>query len=260
MPPEMPVIYENPRFDAATPTLKPVIDRVIRFGAVMMIEWGTLALIEDAPRYLKYATVAIAVLILAVHESWPWLRMRNSRLYPAFMIGLVLAYIGIFTYASISETNSPVIPPATSQHNPTVPAKPVDRRKNPLNDNAAKWGVVSRLHNSLTHSNVTRCPISIMRYQLPYAETFADDLKAILTVLDWPFQEHFASVQEPRGLTVKSSDRNKVSRRCGDEIHSALRNSATWRGGTWNVGKAYFPRDKDCVDCIEIDIGNDPDQ
>jgi hypothetical protein len=29
--PELPVIYENPRFDAATPTLQPVINRAIRW-------------------------------------------------------------------------------------------------------------------------------------------------------------------------------------------------------------------------------------
>ncbi len=75
--PELPVIYENPRFDAATPTLQPVINRAIRYGAVLMIEWGTLTLIEDAPRYLKIATLVIAVLVLAVHESWPWLRARR---------------------------------------------------------------------------------------------------------------------------------------------------------------------------------------
>jgi hypothetical protein len=78
MSPELPVIYENPRFDAATPTLKPVIDRAVRFGAVMMLEWGTLTLIEEAPRYLKIATVVISILVLAVHESWPWLRMRDK--------------------------------------------------------------------------------------------------------------------------------------------------------------------------------------
>jgi hypothetical protein len=45
--PELPVIYENPRFDKATPTLWPVVNRAVRFGAVMMMEWGTLTLIED---------------------------------------------------------------------------------------------------------------------------------------------------------------------------------------------------------------------
>jgi len=93
--PELPIIYENPRFDKATPTLQPVINRAIRFGGVLMLEWGTLTLIEDSPRYLKYATVVIAVLILAVHESWPWLRMRGKYWYPSLMGTLVIGYFGM---------------------------------------------------------------------------------------------------------------------------------------------------------------------
>jgi hypothetical protein len=45
--PLLPVIYENPRFDFATPTLWPVFDRAIRFILVALMEWGTLTLIEN---------------------------------------------------------------------------------------------------------------------------------------------------------------------------------------------------------------------
>jgi hypothetical protein len=117
MPPELPVIYENPRFDAATPTLQPVINRAIRFGAVLMIEWGTLTLIEDAPRYVKIATIVIAVLVLAVHESWPWLRMRNKRLYPALMGALITVYVAIFGYALFTET--------PKSHSVSAPTEPI---------------------------------------------------------------------------------------------------------------------------------------
>jgi hypothetical protein len=99
MPAELPVIYENPRFDSATPTLKPVIDRAVRFGAVMMLEWGTLTLIEDSPRYLKIATLVIAALVLAVHESWPWLRIRNRYWYPSLMGALLVTFAGLFVFA-----------------------------------------------------------------------------------------------------------------------------------------------------------------
>jgi hypothetical protein len=97
--PELPVIYENPRFDAATPTLKPVIDRAIRAGLILMLEWGTLTLIESAPPYLKWATVVIAILGLAVHESWPWLSMRDRRWYPTLIVGLILAFLAICGFA-----------------------------------------------------------------------------------------------------------------------------------------------------------------
>jgi hypothetical protein len=101
--PELPTIYENPRFDKATPTLQPVINRSVRFGAVMMMEWGTLTLIEDSPRYLKFATIAVAGLVLGVHESWPWLRMRDWRWYPSLMFIFVTGYFAIFAYALYTE-------------------------------------------------------------------------------------------------------------------------------------------------------------
>lgn len=145
--PELPVIYENPRFDAATPTLKPVFDRAIRFGAILMLEWGTLTLIEDAPRYLKWVTVVIAVLILAVHESWPWLRMRDRRWYPSLMGSLILAFISVCAYAEITEphgraankpgtmmaapTSPPIPAPAPA---PATPSAPTQTSANYLND------------------------------------------------------------------------------------------------------------------------------
>jgi hypothetical protein len=101
--PELPVIYENPRFDKATPTLKPVIDRAVRFTGVILMEWGTLTLIEESPRYLKVATIIVAGLVLAVHESWPWLHMRNKRWYPSLMVTLVAGYLGLFFYALTTE-------------------------------------------------------------------------------------------------------------------------------------------------------------
>ena len=135
--PELPVIYENPRFDAATPTLQPVINRAIRFGAVLMIEWGTLTLTEGAPRYLKVATLVIAVLVLAVHESWPWLRMRSKYWYPTLMGGLLATFIGVCTYAVISEPSS-----VTAHATPaTTAVAVVDRRKNPLDEAGARWNL-----------------------------------------------------------------------------------------------------------------------
>jgi len=101
--PELPVIYENPRFDKATPTLWPVFDRATRFTLVILIEWGTLTLIEDSPRYVKFATVIVAVLGLAVHESWPWLRMRDWRWYPSLMVTLIVGYLALFFYALYAE-------------------------------------------------------------------------------------------------------------------------------------------------------------
>ena len=58
---------------------------------------------------------------------------------------------------------------------------------------------------------IPKCQISIVRYQLTYAEDFSDDLKIIFKVADWPFKELFAASQVPRGLTIKTSDRQTNS-------------------------------------------------
>ena len=104
---QLPVVYENPRFDAATPTLKPVSDRAMRAGLAVMLEWGTLTLIVDSSVFLKWATVIVTVLGLSVHESWPWLRMRDRRLYPALMSALVAIYVGLAGYAVWSGPRPP---------------------------------------------------------------------------------------------------------------------------------------------------------
>lgn len=261
--PELPVIYENPRFDAATPTLQPVINRAIRFGGVMMMEWGTLTLIEDSPRYLKIATIVVAGLVLGVHESWPWLRMRDWRWYPALMSVLLASYAGIFAYALITEPHKPaaITAPVAQMASPAPPspAPPVDKRKNPLDSEQSKWLAVSRIHAGLEGNNGPKCKLSIVRYQLPYAENFSDNLKEVFKVLDWPLSEGFATAQQPRGLSIKASGKgDSPSYRCAALMINSF-NSISWRTGVW-AGNVVFPSNEGCEDCVELDIGNDPEQ
>jgi hypothetical protein len=131
--PDLPVIYENPRFDKATPTLWPVFDRATRFTLVILMEWGTLTLIEDAPRYVKFATVIVAALGLAVHESWPWLRMRDWRWYPSLMLTLVVGYLALFSYALYTEpghkaAQQPMIGGMFNEAMPRPPEPPRSRQ------------------------------------------------------------------------------------------------------------------------------------
>jgi hypothetical protein len=257
--PELPIIYENPRFDTATPTLQPVINRAVRFGAVVMLEWGALTLMEDASRDLKYGTVVIAVFILAVHESWPWLRMRNKYWYPSLMGALIAGYAVIFGYAALTaELHTSAVTAAPS----LLPDKnlPPDKRRNPLDSDAAKWGMVSRLHNAFDTKNVAKCNLSIVRYQSPYAENLADDLKAILKVVDWPVAEKLSQTPQQRGLSIKISEQpNRSAERCMSILRNAISSSTTWKGREWVVSY-YYDSERSCPECVELDIGNDPDQ
>jgi len=270
--PELPIIYENPRFDRATPTLQPVINRAIRFGAVFTLEWGVLTLMEDASRELKYGTAAIAVLILAVHESWPWLSMRGKYWYPSLMVLLMTGYAAVFGYAELTAAVTAALPRAGAaaiEQNllpdkqnllPDKQGSLPDRRRHPLDSDSARWGMVSRLHYAFETKSATRCNLSIVRYQLPYAENLADDLKAILKVVDWPVTEKFSQTQQPRGLSIKISEQpNRNAERCMAVLRSALSKSTTWKGREWVVNY-YYDSNRSCPECVELDIGNDPDE
>jgi hypothetical protein len=252
----MPVIYENPRFDTATPTLKPVFDRAMRAGLVLMLEWGSLTVIESAPPYLKWATVVIAILGLAVHESWPWLRMRHRLWYPGLMAGLVLIYAGLFGYAVFSE------PP--SHTTPVVPAFPAASAVSlpSLHEDAAKWRMVKSLHalSTTEHGPIKgTCEVVVVRYQLPYAENIFLDLKDIFDVIDWKYHEAFASSTLPRGLSIKSVQ-GDVSSDCMSLFREQLSNNTS----RVTASNSFVEKPKEdehmklCSGpCFEIDIGNE---
>jgi hypothetical protein len=94
---------------------------------------------------------------------------------------------------------------------------------------------------------------------LPYAENFSDNLKEVFKVLDWPLSEGFATAQQPRGLSIKASGKgDSPSYRCAALMINSF-NSISWRTGVW-AGNVVFPSNEGCEDCVELDIGNDPEQ
>jgi predicted outer membrane lipoprotein len=278
----MPVLYTpKTRYTSDTNVLVPVIVNFLRAGAIMMLDWVTLRFIDHAPVLVWIVTFIISIAVLAVLQSKDWLDFKG-RWYFTWSIGSLLAawFITIgyayWAYHDSSEKGAlfptaDEIGEAIARHLPrpagvpagtpsVTPSVQIDRRKNPLNDDVAKWQAVSRLHDMAAVQKLPKCSISIVRYQLTYAEDFSDDLKAILKIADWPYKESFAASQVPRGMTIKSSDRQNESQRCGSALQGALRNSTLWKGGTWNLNMSYFPHDNtDCDDCVEINIGNDPD-
>jgi hypothetical protein len=273
MAPELPVIYENPRFDAATPTFWPVINRAIIFGAVLGVEWGSLTLIDEAPRYLKFATFGIAVLILAVHESWPWLRMRDKRLYPASMAALIVAYVAIFAYASIAEPAKPhAVPSALEPASlPNANALPF---VSPIHEKSQKWDFASGIRSSIIRSGLSAdCHVTIVRLQVPFAEDSAADFKEILNVIGWKFDEKFAASTIDRDITVRAiydaqpgaASKPGPSRACAEALSARLRNVAKRRSGStinaperW-LSEAEAPEYlKGCLwGCVEVDFGNE---
>lgn len=92
----LPILY-----DANTPVWRPLFDRALRAAMVLAVEWSSLSLIEDSPRYVKIATLVIAILVLAVLESRYFLMAKGRWYFPSFIASLLVIYGGIIVYAFI---------------------------------------------------------------------------------------------------------------------------------------------------------------
>jgi hypothetical protein len=285
----LPILYTpKSRYTSDTNVWVPIIVTGIRIGAITMLEWLSLRFVEGAPIGVCVATGVFAVAVLAVLQTKDWLDFKGRWYFTISLTGLLAAWIAVSAYGFLAyppqdkiiptfptadEIGAAIVrnlpkPPVSQPAGSATPAAQVDKRKNPLNDATAKWLLTANLHDLASpHFNLPKCKILIVRYQLPYAEDFSDDLKTVLKVMDWPFEESFASAQLPRGLSVAGLDQGE-SFRCAHAIsEQALRNAASWRGGTWSIPETFIPMNspeadtlKKCGDCILVNIGNDPDQ
>src|SRR5690242_20378218 len=87
------------RYTSATNVTVPVILRFLRNAAILMVDWGTLRFIENAPSSVWIATTAIAVLVIAVIESRDWLRFKGRWYFPSFLGVLLVCWISIIGFA-----------------------------------------------------------------------------------------------------------------------------------------------------------------
>jgi hypothetical protein len=246
-----------------------------------MLDWVTLRFIEHAPDAVWIITGVISVAILAVLQSREWLDFRGRWYFSSFIGFLLVSWIGVIGYAylnyhsaekphvlSADEIAAAIVrflPKSPTPANATTIASPAAvEPRNPLATDNAKWQAVSRIYHMLDAQNIGRCKVVIVRYQLPYAENFADDLKAILIVAKWDFEERFASTQVPKGLSIRTVDKAPVTA-CAQAFARAITSGATIRGGTWGMNVNWIdptkgsPYLRDCPDCVEVDIGNEPE-
>jgi hypothetical protein len=256
MSPELPVIYENPRFDTATPTLWPVFNRAFRFGMVLMIEWGTLTLIEEAPRYLKVATLALAVLGLAVHESWPWLRMRDWRWYPSLMGVLALAFVGVLAYALATEPAKSGNQTAQSQAFGFAPLPPkAPRSKQTINELLVESGALLDLieKTGIPLADKWRQSITNQNPEMACLKHSNDELKGKIAKL----ADEFAVAQTAMEAIFRNNkiDRGELIPLVGNppilpyEFDSASKNLQQYRALIEKFGD-----DPSCGTVVEFDI------
>lgn len=94
---------------------------------------------------------------------------------------------------------------------------------------------------------------------MPYSETFSDDIKELLSAIEWKFHEMFATEELPRGLSLRSFE-SGLSRACLDVLKERLNNDLQQSlNPPWAWVETATKYMAECSSqCVEIDIGNDP--
>jgi hypothetical protein len=140
---------------------------------------------------------------------------------------------------------------------------------NPLHQEVVKWKIAEGIRAATLAGNLSaHCHATIIRIQQSYAEDYAADLKKIMNVVGWGYDERFPGNPVDKGLTVRGVVNDIQSRACAVTLINQFKTNARTRTGTafdapqrWlNVSEApdYL---KGCDGgCIEVDFGNDDNQ
>jgi hypothetical protein len=203
----------------------------------MQISWWPTRIVS----IIGIAIVAGIAAYFAGWNEWRWGRIRA--------VWWLWWIFGISGGVALGLWLSPLL---VSPQPPEIPLP------NPLHDDATKWRLARNLHYLLSKIP-EKCEAVIVRYQGPYSETYADDLKEVLTAIDWKYHEVFAGDELPRGLTLRSFE-GGLSRACLDILKQRFNNDINPAPNpSWSWIETPTRYMIDCTGkCIEIDIGNDP--
>ena len=112
----------------------------------------------------------------------------------------------------------------------------------PLHDETAKWRMARYLRSlapKIAGDNRGICEAVIVRYQTPWAENLASDIKDVFDTIGWKYHEVFAKSTLPkdylysRVMKILSVGNYKVDVPCHDlAIHPALRTRQPSRKST----------------------------
>jgi hypothetical protein len=207
-----------------------------------------------------------------------WVLKTADRGWPFALLFVFLFLSGVFGPRSSAPNTSPSadeiatavvkalpkapIPPTAPTTVPTKEPEP----PNPLRPETAKWRVTNALVQTSKTQNLS-CSVMLVRYQLSYAEEFANDLKQILDAARWQYRPAFALGDLPKGLSAIARYDPGMKRQCGETFQSAIRNSSSnWPGGnflSWegpNPEQTYDPSVDtliaQCPNCFQVGIGN----
>jgi hypothetical protein len=170
---------------------------------------------------------------------------------------------------SVAEIADAVVSrlPKQQAASPSQKSPPPESFANPLRSKIVKWQIVAGLRSLISTGALNAdCKVMIIRLQEPYAEDYADDLKQILNVLGWKYDERFATSTIPKEMTVKADNSPGPSKDCGTALGQRIQNDASSRNGSslsphqWMTdeeAQSYRKR-QDCTSgCVEVDFGNE---
>jgi hypothetical protein len=157
----------------------------------------------------------------------------------------------------LAKTN-PSIPP-------TTPAA-VPPYVNPIHTAETKWNMSSGIRSGIIHRNLPAdCQITITRLPVTYAEDLAADLKSILDVIGWKYEERLATTTVDKEIAIRILEGNGLPQACATALASRLQNDGRTRtNGSYNTAVRGLTEPeapdflKHCTSaCIEVTIGNE---
>lgn len=214
---------------------------------VTLTIFGTgLYLVSDHPLWgAILMAVGVIGLIYAIRKTLPIAGYKTWIVVVSLLVATPT--IGYDVYLRLTSPEAPI---PTAQ--PSL---------NPLHNDASRWRLVHGL--SLDTPLIKGvCVAHIHHYQVPYSESFADDLKQVLDVVGWKTYQSVFLTKFPQGVSIRVRD--EISGRCAERLRSRLDGIRIAVPMIETVPQEIAPTSPDfswyCPGCFEIRIGNEPGQ
>lgn len=153
----------------------------------------------------------------------------------------------------------------------TAPVPPPTSFVNPLYEDAVKWRIAEGIRRATIAGNLSaQCHVTVITVQEQQAQDYAADFKKILEVINWKYDERFATAPIPRGISIRGVSEQIQSRACAVTLAAQLITYPRTRSGAslkpdilrWTSSPDAPDYLRECPQglCIEASFGNDDSQ
>ncbi len=209
----------------------------------------------------------VGALLLAAGLNWPKIKPRLSTSRANSINAAIRNPILWFLAVALFAFGPPILVGVFSK--PGTGRTPPAAFVNPLHEDAVKWRIAEGIRSATIGGALSEhCHATIVSLQDQYAQDYAADFRKILDVINWKYNERFATSPVDRGITVRGVAGEIQSMACAITLANQLRTYGHTRTGSslGNVLRWISTSDvpdylKDCPQglCIEVDFGNDDD-